>query len=117
MKSVTAFIDVGRSPHITTLVFSAINTQLNNYFFSGLTVESCGLHKFATYGTLSYRNCYAQYLINVVQDSSVVAVKRLRTGLPRQGHRVVSSPNLPGQLLYPSSGYRQLFLRADVVRA
>jgi len=48
---------MGCSPHITTLVFSAI------YFFSGLAVESCEPPLFATNGTLYYWNYYAQYLI------------------------------------------------------
>jgi hypothetical protein len=55
------------SPHITTLVFSASHTQLYSYFFLGLTVDSCGPALFVIYGILSYRNFYAQCLINIVR--------------------------------------------------
>ena len=111
------FTDVGCSPHITTLVFSAIHTQLNSYVFSGLTVESGRPPLFAIYGFLSDRNYYAQCSINIVQDSSVVVEKRLRAGLPRQGYRFVSSPKRTAQLRCPSSEYQLLFARAEALRA
>jgi hypothetical protein len=87
------FTDVGRS----LLVFSAIHTQLNSYVFSGLTVESGRSPLFATYGLLSYRNYYAQCLINIVQDSSVVVVKKAAGWTTDAGvHPVSTSCYSPG---------------------